>query len=79
MSNIIQLCLTNPNASKYIDKDKFVTFETIMRKIGISFDRLDGLLNKENESDNKEIVIVYDKDNVEIQTPPAAVTMTENK
>ena len=32
LSNIVQLCLTNPNASKQIDKDKFVAFETIMRE-----------------------------------------------
>ena len=75
LSNIIQLCLTNPNASKCIDKDKFRSFETIMRENGILCDSLDELSNNENKSNNTEIVIVYDNDNIETQM----VDMTEKQ
>ena len=77
LSNVIQLCLANPNASKYIDKDKFQSFETIMRENGISFDNLDELPNNENKSNNTEIVIVHDNDNIETQTSPTRVTMVD--
>ena len=39
LSNIIHLCLSNPDASKYIDKEQFKSFEAIMTKNGISSDK----------------------------------------
>ena len=51
LSNIIQLCLSNPDASKYINKDKFDSFKVIMSQNGISWDsKLDQRSNIRQES-----------------------------
>ena len=63
LSNIIQLCLTNPHASNAIDSDKFESFVAILVKYGISSQ------NNLDNIENNEIKIVYDSDNDETDIP----------
>lgn len=66
LSNIIQLCLTNPNASRCIDNDKFHTFEAIMIKNGI-FDEIKHDIHKVDSSEIE--IIMYDNGNDAYETP----------
>ena len=59
LSNIIQLCLTNPNASKYIDSNKFSTFEAIMIQNGISCENIN----------NHPASLIYVDGDTDVETP----------